>query len=118
MLTLVGGVTIVGALAMSATLNDLQSLPLAIEADDAVGSAVPLPAGATVVFTSDNPAVLAVTANADGVSAVAKALLPGTANVTAVLTLADGQSFTSAPLAVTVISSAIASIKIVPGTPA
>jgi hypothetical protein len=103
---------------MAISMNDLQSLPLAIEADDALGSAVPLPTGATVVFTSDVPAVLAVTANADGVTATAKAASVGTANVTAVLTLPGGTAFTSAPLAVTVISSAIASIKIVPGTPA
>lgn len=108
---------------MSATLNDLQSLPLSIEADDAAGSAVPLPAGATVAFTSDNPAVLAVTANVDGVTATGKAGTPGTANVIAVLTLpgaagAAPQAFTSPALAVTVISSAIASIKVIAGTPA
>jgi hypothetical protein len=116
---LISGVTIVGARHMTITLNDLQSFALAIEADDAVGSAVPLPTGATVAFTSDNPAVLAVTANADGVTAAAKGVTPGSANVTAVLTLADGTTkFTSAPLAVSVIASAVTSIKIVAGTPA
>jgi hypothetical protein len=104
---------------MTITLNDLQSFSLAVQADDAAGSAVPVPAGATVVFTSDSPTIVAVTANADGVSAVAKGVAPGSANITAVLTLADGvTTFTSPALAVSVISSAIASIQIVAGTPA
>lgn len=113
----VSGITLIGTTAMSASLNDLQSLPLSIEADDALGTAVTLPAGASVAYTSDSP-VLAITAGVDGVTAVAKATGAGTANVTAVLTLADGTTFTSPALAVTVVSSAIASIKIVPGTPA
>ena len=116
---LIGETTIVGAQHMTITLNDLQSFPLAIEADDAVGSAVPVPAGATVAFTSDNPAVLAVSAGSSPLTGIAKGVAPGSANVIAVLTLADGTTaFTSAPLAVSVIASAVASIKIVPGIPA
>ena len=108
---------------MAISMTDIQSLPLAIEADDALGSAVPLPAGATVAYASDAPTVLTITANADGLTAVAKGVGVGSANITAVLTIpgvngAAPTTFSSPALAVTVVSSAIASIKIVPGTPA
>jgi hypothetical protein len=64
--------------------------------------------------------VATVSTNSDGVTGTLVAVGDGTANVTAVLTYTDAsgktQSLTSAALAVTVVSSAIASITIVPGT--
>lgn len=105
---------------MSATLNDLQSIALTIEADDAVGSAVPLPAGAAVRFTVDDTTVLALTAGADGVSASGKGLKAGVANVSAVLTFTPAGSttpvsFSSMAVAINVIASTIVSIKVITG---
>ena len=101
---------------MSAQLNDLQQVPLSVQPVDQAGASVPLPAGATVAWASDNPAVFSVSANADGVTATGQGVAVGTANLTAVLSV-NGQTFSDSK-AVTVTSSAITGISIVFGTPA
>ena len=95
------------------SLNDAQSSTLSPAPYDAAGSAVALPAGSTCTYAgSDAGAVLSITPNADGVSAVLKGVAAGTSNVTATLTVPGASAPFTAVMPVTVVSSAIAGFTI------
>jgi|ERR1700752_1812453 len=104
-----------------------QSMNLSIQAVDANGAAVALPAGSTVTYQSNNPSCVAVTANADGVTAVAKAVATGpvdqTCTIEGILNFRDGggsKQFLTPLLTVTVTFpvSAIASVTMSNSAPA
>jgi hypothetical protein len=63
---------------------DLQAdkkVALSVTATDEVGNPVPLPAGETVVYTVDDPSIIALTDNGDGTASAAATGTLGTANV-------------------------------------
>lgn len=92
-------------------LQDDQHCPLTIQAVDAAGNPVTLPAG-SVSWTSSNPSVATATPSADGMSCDVAAVGPlGSAQIGVT---AAGLTGT---LDVTVVAGAAASIQIVPGTP-
>jgi len=65
-------------------IMDLQAdkkVALSVTATDEVGNPVPLPAGETVVYTVDDPSIIALTDNGDGTASAAATGVLGTANV-------------------------------------
>ncbi len=63
---------------------DLQAdkkVALSVAATDEVGNPVPLPTGETVVYTVDDPSIIALTDNGDGTASAAATGTLGTANV-------------------------------------
>jgi hypothetical protein len=103
-----------------------QTMTLSIKPVDANGNPVAIPAGATVSYSSNNSSAVTVTENADGQTAVAKAVATGpvdaTATLGAVLNFSDGsgpKQFATPGLVVTVSFplTAIASIALAETTP-
>lgn len=98
-------------------LTDIQKDNLAIQAVDAAGNPVTLPAGA-VTWTSSNDTVVSVAPSADGMSADIAAVGPlGTAQIGVSVVVDPTQPPLTGSLDVTVGASAAATIQIVPGTP-
>ena len=93
-------------------ITNLQKLNLSITGTDAAGTVLPLPAGSTVAYNSDNPAIFAATLNPDGVTAVGAAVAVGSCNVSAVLTLPGGATLSSPPTVVTVTQAPIVAISL------
>src|SRR6185437_6600421 len=71
-------------------LTDTQQAPLAVTFADAKGAAVTLPS--PPVWSASDPAVITVTASADGLTATVASVAPGTAQVNVVGTNADGKT--------------------------
>lgn len=81
---------------------------------------ITLPADATVLFTSSDANMLDIVDNADHQTVVASAITAGDVTITAVMTLANGTSFTSTlsvVVAPVVVVPQIGSIEIVASTP-
>jgi hypothetical protein len=106
-----------------------QSMTLSVSAFDSATppNPVPLPAGSTVSYQSSVPSFVTVTPNADGVTAVAKAVAVGPVDsvctIEGILTFQDGsgrKQFATPLLNVTVTFpvSAIAAVAMAETTPA
>jgi hypothetical protein len=103
--------------AMNLTMNDIQSSTLSAVPVDAAGGPVPMPTGTTVTYAVDNTAALSILPNADGVTALAKAVAVGTGTITGTMTVpavapATSPTVFTATLAFSVVSSAIAGFTI------
>jgi hypothetical protein len=88
------------------TMTDSQQTTLGVsEADKRGNPTGPLPAGTKVTFLVDNPNVLTLTPNPDGVTCMAASAGPlGTATVTVNVTNPDGSSGGTGSLAFTIIA--------------
>jgi hypothetical protein len=94
---------------------DLQAdkkVALSVEATDEVGNSVPLPAGETVVYTVDDPSIIALTDNGDGTASAAATGTLGTANVHVEAT---GDLNASGDLQIVVVAGDAERITVVPG---
>jgi hypothetical protein len=93
-----------------------QQVPLSVEYTDEVGNAVPTPAGATAVFTVDDPTIINLTDNGDGTANAAATGTLGTANVHLVATTAAGATLTG-DLQIVVVAGLAERVTVVAGTP-
>jgi len=96
-------------------IMDLQAdkkVALSVEATDEVGNPVPLPAGETVVYTVDDPSIIALTDNGDGTASAAATGTLGTANVHVEAT---GDLNASGDLQIVVVAGDAERIAVVPG---
>ena len=92
-----------------------QKVALSGEFTDEVGNPVPAPAGATVVYTVDDPAIIALTDNGDGTASAAATGTLGTANVHAEATF--DSTVLTADLQIVVVAGLAERFTIVAGTP-
>jgi hypothetical protein len=92
-----------------------QQVPLSVEYTDEVGNPVPTPAGATVVYTVDDPTIINLTDNGDGTAIAAATGTLGTANVHAEAT-ANGVTLTG-DLQLVVVPGLAERITVVAGPP-
>lgn len=92
-----------------------QQVPLSVEYTDEVGNPVPTPAGATVVYTVDDPTLINLTDNGDGTANAAAVGALGTANVHVEAT-ANGATLTG-DLQIVVVAGLAERINVVAGTP-
>jgi hypothetical protein len=95
-------------------LQDDQKVDLAVTGDDDVNNAVAI--AGTVVYSVDDPTILALTDNGDGTAVIAATGKLGTATVTVTDTETGGAQITGT-LAVAVVTSSPTSVTITPGTP-
>ena len=72
---------------------------------------MPTPAGSTCTYAVDNPAVLTLTANPDGLTADVTLASAGTANVVATLTVPGA----AAPFTATLVATVVAAPQVVGG---
>lgn len=103
---------------MATVLSDVQKISLSINPVTAAGN--PAPVDGVPAWSSSDPAILTVTASADGLSAVAEttgALGNAQVQVTADADVGSGTTEISAVLDVSVIASAAVSLGIVAGVP-
>ena len=99
-------------------IMDLQAdkkVALSVQWTDEVGNAVPAPAGATAVFTVDDPTIINLTDNGDGTAEAAATGALGTANVHLEAT-ADGATLTG-DLQIVVVAGLAERVSIVAGAP-
>lgn len=92
-----------------------QKVPLSGAYTDEVGNPVPTPAGATIVYTVDDPTIINLTDNGDGTAVAAATGTLGTANVHAEAT-ANGTTLTG-DLQIVVVAGLAERFTIVAGTP-
>jgi hypothetical protein len=94
---------------------DLQAdkkVALSVAFTDEVGNPVPSPAGETVVYTVDDPSIIALTDNGDGTASAAATGVLGTANVHVDAT---GPVEATGDLQIVVVAGDAERIEIVPG---
>ncbi len=97
---------------------DLQAdkqVPLSIQFTDEIGNPVDTPAGATVVYTVDDPTIIALTDNGDGTAVAAAVGVLGTATVHAEVTF-DG-TVLAGDLQIVVVAGLAERVAIVAGPP-
>jgi hypothetical protein len=95
---------------------DLQAdkkVALSVAFTDEVGNSVPSPVGETVVYTVDDPSIIALTDNGDGTASAAATGVLGTANVHVEAT---GPVEATGDLQIVVVAGDAERIEIVPGT--
>jgi hypothetical protein len=92
-----------------------QQVPLSVAYTDEVGNTVPTPAGATVVYTVDDPTIINLTDNGDGTAVAAATGTLGTATVHAEAT-ANGVTLTG-DLQLVVVPGLAERITVVAGPP-
>jgi len=99
-------------------LPDSQQFPITVKgAKDKKNNPTPLPPG-SVVYLTDNPALLSVTPSADGMSCVVAAAGPlGECNVTVKLVGADGSTVAAKTIDVLINAGAATTLDIDVGTP-
>lgn len=103
-------------------IMDLQAdkkVPLSVGWTDEVGNPVPTPAGATAVYTVDDPSIIALTDNGDGTAEAAATGVLGTATVhlEATADLGNGPETFTGDLALVVVAGLAERVAIVAGEP-
>lgn len=93
---------------------DMQ-VPLSVQFTDEVGNPVGTPAGATVTYTVDDPAIINLTDNGDGTAVAAATGTLGTANVHATASF-NGTTVTG-DLQIVVVAGLTERVTIVAGEP-
>lgn len=93
-----------------------QQVPLSVEYTDEIGNPVPTPAGATVVYTVDDPTIINLTDNGDGTAVAAAVGALGTANVHVEATLTGGAILTG-DLQIVVVAGLAERLSVVAGPP-
>lgn len=99
-------------------IMDLQAdkqVPLSVEWTDEVGNPLSTPAGATAVYTVDDPSIIALTDHGDGTAVAAAMGVLGTATVHGVFT-ADGMTLTG-DLQIVVVAGLAERVNIFAGDP-
>ena len=97
---------------------DLQAdkqVPLSVQFTDEIGNPVPNPDGLSVVYTVDNPLIIALTDNGDGTAIAAAVGVPDTANVHVVVDWLGGHF--EGDLQIVVVAGLAERVTIVAGPP-